>query len=875
MRYKLPEKCLVLLIGASGSGKSTFAKKYFAESEIISSDACRAIVSDDENNQAATSDAFDVLHYILNKRLKNGRLTVIDATNVQPESRRKLIQIADENYMQTIGLVFNFEVDISFERNQNRPERSFGRHVVANHVRDLRRGLRGIHKEGIRHCYYFRDPADVDEFEGFDRVRMWPDRTEDEGPFDIIGDVHGCMSELLQLLSYLGYVITEKDRNAEVILNIPPTREKISDRAEPQVQDVPIFFQASHPEGRKAVFVGDLVDRGPDSVGVIKLVLSMVKQGCGLMVPGNHDEKLYKKVQGREVQLNHGLAETWEAMSKESPEFIELWRRFYESLPGHVLLDRGRLAVAHAGVKELMIGRAHGRIRAFAMYGETSGEIDEFGLPVRYPWALDYRGRTSIVYGHTPVPEAEWLNETIDIDTGCVFGGKLTALKWPEKEFVSVQAEATYCEPSRPFLDDASPALSAQHEHDDILDLQEITGRRHVITRDRGTIIVREENATAALEIMSRFAANPKWLLYLPPTMSPVETSTAEGYLERPEQAYSYFQSQEVTKVVCEEKHMGSRAVAVVCKDQEAALRRFGIAGEQGIIYTRTGRRFFDNLETEQTVIGRVAEAIGKAGLWDELNTDWIALDCELMPWSAKAQALIEHQYMPVGDSAIGALGKVMDVLNSVSIEGIEAVRESFAPRMENAERYIKAYQHYCWDVKSIDDYRLAPFHILATEGTVHFDKNHEWHMKTIAKACTFDPILFATPYRIVSLDDPLSVSEATAWWEEMVAKGGEGMVVKPFDFLARGPKGLIQPALKVRGPEYLRIIYGPDYLMPENISRLRKRGINAKRSLALREFALGAEGLKRFVEKRPLRHVHECVFSVLALESEPVDPRL
>lgn len=320
---------------------------------------------------------------------------------------------------------------------------------------------------------------------------------------------------------------------------------------------------------------------------------------------------------------------------------------------------------------------------------------------------------------------------------------------------------------------------------------------------------------------------------------------------------------------------MGSRAVAIVCREESVALKRFGIPNEQGIVYSRTGRRFFDDFELEQTIVGRVAEAIGKAGLWDELQTDWLALDCELMPWSAKAQALIDQQYAPVGQSATIALGAAMELLNASTLEGMDAVRESFAPRMSNAEKYVAAYQHYCWEVKSIEDYRLAPFHILAGEQGCYFDRDHEWHMKTIAKACAFEPILFATPYQVVTLDDPLSTAEVTAWWEDLVSKGGEGMVVKPLNFLVRGPHGLVQPALKVRGPEYLRIIYGPDYLMPQNLKRLRKRGIGAKRSLAMREFALGAEALKRFVEKRPLRQVHECVFGVLALESEPVDPRL
>lgn len=874
MRYRLPEKCLVLLIGASGCGKSTFAHKFFNKTEIVSSDECRGIVSDDQNNQAATPDAFELLHYIVHKRLKNGKLTVVDATNVQPEARKALIKIADEHYMQTIGIVLNYEIDTCFVRNQNRPDRQFGRNVVANHVRDLRRSIRGFGKEGIRHAYFFDNPQEADAFEGFDRVRMWPDRTDEAGPFDIIGDVHGCYDELRELLNDLGYQVVENDLKAPITLGERAKREKINDRPDPDVRSVPDYFHVSHPDGRKAIFVGDLTDRGPDSVGVMKLVMSMIKQGRAYMVPGNHDEKLYKKVIGKDVQMKHGLAETWEQIEREPVEFQELWRRFYDSLPGHLVFDSGRLAVAHAGLKEEMVGRAHGRIRSFAHYGDTTGETDEFGLPVRYPWALDYRGRTAIVYGHTPVPEAEWLNETIDIDTGCVFGGKLTALQWPEKTLTSVDAKQTYYEPARP-LSLGQFGMSAQQEHDDVLDLQEIIGRRHIITRDRGTILIRDENATAALEIMSRFAANPKWLIYLPPTMSPVETSMSDGYLERPEQAFEYFHNQGVESVVCEEKHMGSRAVAIVCRDSETAQLRFGVEGEQGIIYTRTGRRFFDDAVLEQTVIRRTAKAIEEAGLWEELKTDWIALDCELMPWSAKAQALIEQQYAPVGDSATTALVEAMRLLGQVNAEGIDAVRESFAPRLANAEKYVKAYKNYCWDVASIDDYRLAPFHILATESGMHFDRDHLWHMERIARVCANDKILFATPYQVVRLDDPMSVAETTAWWEELVAKGGEGMVVKPMGFTVRGPKGLVQPALKVRGPEYLRIIYGPDYLEPENIVRLRKRGINAKRSLALREFALGAEGLKRFIEKRPLRAVHECVFGVLALESEPVDPRL
>ena len=869
MKQMIPEKCLVLLIGASGCGKSTFAKQHFLPTEIVSSDECRGTVSDDDNNQLATGDAFELLHYIVEKRMKNGRLTVVDATNVQPDSRKKLIQIADKHYYQTVGVVFNFDVDVSFERNQSRENRQFGRHVVAGHVRELRRALKTIKREGFRFVKFFNEPSQVDEFEGFERVKMWSDRTHDSGPFDIIGDVHGCMDELLDLVADLGYQVQEEDLNAPVELAPYSTKDLIARPADPDVASFPKYFSISHPENRKLAFVGDLVDRGPDSVGVIKFVVSAVKNGVGLVVPGNHDEKLYRKVRGRDVTLNHGLAETWAEMERESPDFHEAFRRYYESLPGHLVLNDGRLAIAHAGLTANMVGLAHGRIRDFALYGETTGEIDEFGLPVRYQWSLDYRGKTAVVYGHTPVPEAEWLNETIDIDTGCAFGGKLSALRWPEREIVSVDARQVYAIPAKPL--DAVPTLSAQHEHDDLLDISDTLKRMHVVTRDRGTIIIREENASAALEIMSRFAANPKWLMYLPPTMSPVETSVEPGYLERPEQAFSFYRNEGIERVVCEEKHMGSRAVVIACKDAEVARKRFGVEFESGIVYTRTGRRFFDDPSLEQEFVKRVFSAFERAGVMDELESDWVALDCELMPWSAKAQGLIREQYEPVGVSAIASLTAAKEFLAGTDT----VLAESLDRKLENALKYQTAYQKYCWEVNGIDEYRLAPFHILASEGKSHLRTDHQWHMSTIAKACDLDVILHATPHHIIDLADEQQVQNAIEWWESLVGAGGEGMVVKPIDFTVRSTRGLLQPALKVRGPEYLRIIYGPDYLDEGNITRLRKRGLKTKRDLAQREFALGLESIQRFIEKRPLREVHECVFAVLALESEPVDPRL
>jgi protein phosphatase len=483
-----------------------------------------------------------------------------------------------------------------------------------------------------------------------------------------------------------------------------------------------------------------------------------------------------------------------------------------------------------------------------------------------------------VVYGHVPTPEAEWVNRTICIDTGCVFGGKLTALRYPELELIEVPAAAVYCEPVRPLAATVAER-SAQQQADQLLDIEDVSGKRTITTSLYGHVRIETENASAALEVISRFAVDPRWLIYLPPTMSPSETSSREGLLEHPEDAFGYFERAGVGALIAEEKHMGSRAVVVVARDAETALRRFGAPDARiGRIYTRTGRPFFADDSMERAVLERLAAALTKADLWAQLDSDWFCLDAELMPWSAKARGLIAEQYRPVGTAGTAAMAAASDAVRQAVARGVDAAAllERVALREENVAAYTTAFEHYVWPVDGIDDLRLAPFHILAGEGKVHTHLAHDWHMATLAALCAADPaLLTATPYRIVDLADNPARSAAIAWWEELTGRGGEGMVLKPLQFVARGPKGLVQPALKCRGREYLRIIYGPDYTMPEHLARLRERGLAGKRALALKEFALGIEGLQRFVNREPLRRVHECVFGVLALESQPIDPRL
>lgn len=863
----VPDLSLVVLVGTTGSGKSTFARRHFLPTQIVSSDVCRGLVADDENDQSATPDAFDVLHYIVGKRLAAGRLTVIDATNVRSESRRSLIGLAREHDVLPVAIVLDVPEGECARRNAQRPDRAgMPGHVIPRQRRELRRSLKSLEREGFRKVHVLRGAEEVEAAE-VATERRYNDLRHLSGPFDIIGDIHGCRSELETLLGKLGYALRRDDLGRPV--------------------------DATHPEGRTAVFVGDLVDRGPDSPGVLRLVMGMVASGTALCVPGNHENKLGRYLKGRKVRVTHGLAETVEQLDREhraDPAFVDRVRDFIESLVSHYVLDGGGLVVCHAGLPEKYHGRTSGRVRSHALYGETTGETDEFGLPVRYPWAEDYRGRAAVVYGHTPTPRASWLNTTICLDTGCVFGGRMTALRWPERELMDVPAERVWYEPVKPLTTEAPGGSDGRP-----LDLGDVRGRRIVETRHMGRIAVKEENAAAALEVMSRFAVDPRLLGYLPPTMAPTATSKEGtgggaadgGFLEHPAEAFAAYRADGVRQVICEEKHMGSRAVALVCRDADIARERFGTPdGVSGAIHTRTGRPFFDDAQLTETVLRGLSNCLDRAGLWQELDTDWLLLDAELMPWSLKAEGLLRHQYAAVGAASRAVLPGVLEALEGAEARGVEvsALLDKQRERASDAAAFTAAYRRYCWPVDGLNGIRMAPFQILAVQGrNLATALPHDQQLALIDRMIEAEKpaadgarLLALTRRLIVDTEDEASVADGVRWWLDLTAEGGEGMVVKPLQgFVRKGDGRLVQPGVKCRGREYLRIIYGPEYTRPENLARLRERHLGHKRSLALREYALGLEALDRLAEGEPLWRVHEAVFAVLALESEPVDPRL
>ena len=648
---RVQDPSLVVLIGISGSGKSTFATTHFGQFETVSSDHCRGLVSNDPNDQSVTAEAFALLNEIVAARLRRNLLTVVDATNVQPHARAQLVALARAHDVLPVAIVLDVGAEIAAARNTGRADRTIGSHVIERQQSQLRKSLRGLQREGFRTVHHLRSEQEI-AAASIERVPLLTDRRLETGPFDAIGDVHGCLDELLILLGELGYEVV-RDAVGRAI-------------------------DAVHPQGRRVIFLGDLVDRGPDSPGVLRLAMGMVGEGHALAVPGNHEDKLVKALSGRKVTVSHGLETTLAQLAQESEEFRAQVVEFSRDLVSHAVLDGGRLVVAHAGLKQSYHNRASGRVRAFALYGDTTGESDEYGLPVRYPWAEAYRGEATVLYGHTPSPRAEWVNNTMCLDTGCVFGGSLSALRYPEREVVSVPAARVYYEPTKPFLtagagDDTSDSSqeSAPEREGDVLDLADVMGVRGVETDLMGRVSIPAENAAGALEVMSRFARAPRALPYLPPTMSPVATSSLPGYLEHPAEAFSAYSRDDVAQVICEEKHMGSRAVLLVCRGDGGT--RFGLeAGSPGVAYTRTGRRLLA-AELEEELLTRLRGALTTAGIWDQLDgADWVLLDAEIVPWSLKTDALIREQYASVGAAAAAAMPSALSVLDAALARGVE-----------------------------------------------------------------------------------------------------------------------------------------------------------------------------------------------------------
>jgi protein phosphatase len=420
MVIEVPELALVVVVGPQGSGRAALARRLFGPTEVVSEAMCRAMVADDPHEPSAVADADEVLRLVVGKRLARGRLTAVDAPNVQGAARARLLEVAKAHHVPAVAVVLDLPLDACLARGAEEGGHRVDEDEVRRQHELVHRAVDDLRAEGFRRVHVLTSDDDVAGAE-LRRTRLPTDRRHEQGPFDLIGDVHGCVDELCLLLERLGY-------------DIAPDRST-----------------AHHVGRRRAVFLGDLADRGPDTPAVFKLVMGMVADGSALCVPGNHDQKLARALRGGDVVLSPGRVRALTQLDAHPESFRLDVARFIEGLVSHLVLDDGRLVAAHAGLPAHMHNRVSAEVRRFALHGDLTGEVDDDGRPVRLPWEREYDGDALVVHGHTPMERPTWVGNVCCIDTGCVFGGHLTALRYPELDIVDVKAERVWYErPPRP-----------------------------------------------------------------------------------------------------------------------------------------------------------------------------------------------------------------------------------------------------------------------------------------------------------------------------------------------------------------------------------------------------------------------------------------
>lgn len=851
MEITIPEFAIVLLIGPSGSGKSTFASKHFSANEVLSERHFLEMAGYDGNRQAIADASRSLMAQMAQLRLQQRKTVVVDAELLSQDQRREWWRLAKKHHVRAVALLFDIPAQACIDRNAVRTETCPTPAQVRAQSLMMERTPHFLSEEGFKTQHRISAEVDMDEI----LLRIRPQHSNFRhvtGPMDIIGDVHGCFSELASLLDCLGYEV----RSLSTDLAVAPN------------------FQVSHPDGRQLVFVGDYCDRGPDTPRVYRLVMDVVASGMGFCVPGNHDDKFLRWLRGNSVQPKHGLDKTIQQFETAPEAFKEQVRAFIDRLPSHLEMDGGRLVVAHAGLKEAMHGRSSGEVHAFCLYGETTGETDEFGLPVRHNWAGEYEGEAWVVYGHTPVPEPVWQKNTVNIDTGCVFGGKLSALRYPEREVVSVPAEQVYSTPVRPLH--WNVPKEAQAMTDPSMPLQMVSARALISTRHGYHLTPKETEVFPLLRHTVLETVAPQWMIYLPPSLSPVTSSTVANLLEHPAQGFDYYRKKGQVELRARMWPVGTRAVVVVCRKPSVATTRFELPQEaDGAVFTRTGRPYFADEGTERDFLRRIAAGLEEAEIWQMLQSNWVCLDV-IMDGAATDELAFRNRVLrPVVDVGRHGLAVAQAQVQAAMARGLDL--SVVAARMDGHAQALEAFRGMLDRLPPQE--RAVTAHlvrIVAAEGKVWVDGTREAQDLLSAKLLEALPGIFKPlDYRMVDLDLDSSQRDCVAWWEDMAGTAVEGMVLEPLEFTHKKSEEMSQPGLKVRTPEYLRLLYGPAYDSPENLTILRERSLKMKRESALRQHSLGMEAVLRFVERQNWHDVHSCIFTLLTIETANPDVRL
>ncbi|MNB99974.1 Bis(5'-nucleosyl)-tetraphosphatase PrpE [asymmetrical] [compost metagenome] len=883
MEMKFRSNEIIVLAGPNSTGKTTFAKTRFAtHGGVLSSDDFRMMISDmnwvftdqtvknndkdqgrfDKVDKAEfkqlSEEAFNMLRQTLNTRAKLNRLTVIDATNINMDDIKSYSAIARKNNVPISIVFFNLPIEKTLEFNESNINNNSDKKIKNQYrvMKDMIKNKRKLNDVGISSIYEITTS-------NFNEIKI---KIEEQKLYitignglDVMGDGHGLLESRINLIEKAGYIKDEAG----------------------------IY---RHPEGRKLVYLNDETGKASQplenveygqypSIAMAVMMMKHVKANAAYAVDSNHNYKLWRYLEGRNVKMLHGDEIVVEEFTKfeeeygkeKTEELKQELRIFLKSLPSHlVVLDRciQRAVIVHAGIEDDMIGKDSMGVRDFCRFGPTNGEKED-GTPNRLDWTQNHKNGMLIIWGHDPQIIPSVKKDTINIDQGGFCGHYLTMLRYPEMEIVQEKVDKSYVK------DDENPIMKKMANRFDAPEIEKYLSDFEVTTK-HGKVDVWHQYAQEAIENISTRTVPIEELIYVAPTMSPTpKTSKLDEYLEHPNEAFEYYSNKGTKKVIVQKKHMGSRALVTLFKNKSIGKVYFG-KETLGTIASRNNIRFFDS-EQETKIVEQLVFDL--KDYFEEQNTTMIVMDCEILPWNLKASGLIKNQYGLTATSAVYSRQEHLKTLHQfhqnrdidVALEIDKATED-----VNNALAFQKAFSNYCWDTEGLTGVQIAPFHILAFSEKSNFDMNHEWHMEQSIRMAKLSSLVISTPYMIINLDNENEIKEATDWWIENTNEGHEGFVVKPIDFIAKDEFGnLIQPAIKVRGKEYLRIIYGMDYLEPYNLIRLKKRSAGKKMEHAIKQFMLSIESVERFVAKEQVDRIHECIVASLSIDSDYVDPRL
>ncbi len=888
----LQDPSIVGITGSSSESRSEILNRCFKIEEIVSMDELIRWIPDDRwiKDHNKSEQVESIFFSIIEQRLKRNLMTALDLDGQGRPFRNQFVQLA-KKYHFTPTLIRLQET------------------LRASSKLDQENFSKARRQEGFRVIYQICK----DEFQDWRPTRRTSPtlRPDIEGAFDIIGDVHGCMEELLALTHRLGYRWTGNP------------------------SDLHPDFSWINPPGRRLFFVGDLVDRGPNSLEALRLVMRLTESGQAFCVPGNHDYKLARALGGMVFQKrdpDHDA--TLQQIRSAGPEFAEKARTWIESLPSHYFLDAGRLVVSHAGSKRSHHGRESKRILDFALYGDTTGKTDSHGLPERLNWALDYQGATLVVHGHTPVAEPKWVNESVNIDTGCVYGGYLTALRYPEREIISEPAQQEYSVSSRPLPlnaslrdrvdsklgsswksnslnpsavsvsknDNPSKSLnflkhnnrSAEEKHS----WSDFQNLKVVETHTRGDVILREDEVKSTVNFLESTQCWPWRIPFLAPGISsadPCQDLNSAG-LENPETAFSYYRNNRVQEVLCVPMEYDTPFILALARDSSTAVERLGSqAGEVGIGFPVCGllqKSEAPTLAEMPSLLERIHRNLSEGNFWERSQSNVAIFECSFTSHSAP---VAEAKSQPKPNPNPKQLRNIMSQIASAGMIDTANILEKLERATEHGTDWHFLTQSYLKSKKSLREFtdwiskaqkntnrtesiQVRNFQLLATQKKTFINQHYSAGAQILKpeELTERDPELFLQPAAFpLDLNNINACSSAVNLWKEHTQSGMIGWVIRPAQGAQKGRRGWVQPAFKCRGDMALKCVFGLNMTREAMNQSIQKNSLAARRSQVAREWALSLEALQRWTGQEPDWRIQECMVGMLAVKCEPTDARL